>query len=374
MNCLVNKKNEDENMKLQRRIQKQVIVLAAITVCASATAALGVAQVDEDSFSVEPELSIDSGDYGGGDTITTYAFSITGEYEITPAWTLSLTIVPWLQQNETFTDVVLVAGRPVHHFDANGRNPHHENTHFVHANHGDRRYFRPDSVNAGSTRNRFPEEEQRVDGNSEKNGEYLINSTRSGEELSREANTFAGGNNTEPGETGTFIEQELKHSGSESGIGDTSIDLSYRLMKECDAIPGIFLHGGLKIPTADEDKGLGTGKVDYLLGVDVSRAVGGWFLEAGVAYNILGRPEAYELENYLSGYGEITTDVLSNLEAALRLYGAQAASAVSDGELALGLELRYHIGHAGAFSAGLQKGLADGSPDFSAVFGYSISF
>jgi len=285
------------------------------------------AGTEEIGLSIEPEFSFDSGDYGGGDTITTTSFSITGEYDLSDAWTLSLTVVPWQTQDEVYTDVVLVSGRPVHHLDASGINPHHENTQ-LHT--------------AGRNRHSSPD-------------------------------TFVGVNTPRPEETTALIEQEVKHRGSESGIGDTTIDLSYLLLKERGAVPEIFLHGGLKIPTADEDKGLGTGKVDYLLGVDVSRGIGPWTLEAGVTYNILGEPDEYELDNYLSGYGEISNALTENLELAVQLSGAQAASDESDGELALGMQLRYDMEEIGEFSAGIQKGLADGSPDYSMVIGYFIS-
>jgi len=337
-----------------------------LTACSWLCPAVGAqASVEEIGLTIEPEFSFDSGDYGGGDTITTTSFSITGEYDLSDAWTLSLTIVPWQTQDEVYTDVVLVSGRPVHHFDASGINPHHENTH-SHVGRRDRHAGRPDSIQSGN--------EQRADGISEKNEKDFTASTSNGAKVKRAAPPSVDENTLLPGETGTLIEQEVKHRGSESGIGDTTIDLSYRLLEERGVIPEITLHGGLKIPTADEDKGLGTGKVDYLLGVDVSREVGIWSLEAGVTYNILGEPDEYELDNYLSGYGEIGNALSGNLELTVQLSGAQAASDESDGELALGMQLRYDMEEIGEFSAGVQKGLADGSPDYSVVIGYSISF
>ncbi len=295
-----------------------VLLLAACSwICSTVSVQAGTEEI---GLSIEPEFSFDSGDYGGGDTITTTSFSITGEYDLSDAWTLSLTIVPWLRQDETYTDVVLVAGRPVHHTDSSGLNPHHEGSH-IQGRHG---HYQPSKTTTEVTT--------------------------------------------------AVEEQEVIRHGSATGMGDTTIDLSYRLMEEHGAVPEVSLHGGLKIPTADEDKGLGTGKVDYLLGVDVSRGIGPWTLEAGVTYNILGEPDEYELDNYLSGYGEISNALAENLELAVQLSGAQAASDESEGELALGLQLRYDMEELGEFSAGVEKGLADGSPDYSVVIGYSISF
>ncbi len=325
------------------------------------------AGTEEIGLSIEPEFSFDSGDYGGGDTITTTSFSITGEYDLSDAWTLSLTIVPWLHQDETYTDVVLVAGRPVHHTDSTGLNPHHESSH-IHGRH-DHHKLQASGLNASEVHNHSYSGPDR-------NNHGLSDGEVDHDKKVTRLPAYSPG---QPSKTTTEVttaveEQEVIRHGSATGIGDTTIDLSYRLMEEHGAVPEVSLHGGLKIPTADEDKGLGTGKVDYLLGVDVSRGIGPWTLEAGVTYNILGEPDEYELDNYLSGYGEISNALAENLELAVQLSGAQAASDESEGELALGMQLRYDMEEIGEFSAGVEKGLADGSPDYSVVIGYSISF
>ena len=69
-----------------------------------------------------------------------------------------------------------------------------------------------------------------------------------------------------------------------------------------------------------------------------------------------------------------TAGIAIPLAACCWIWPVAIAQAASDGELAPGMQLRYDMKELGEFSAGIQKGLADGSPDYSMVIGYSISF
>jgi hypothetical protein len=328
--------------------------------------------IEGDRFTLEPEFTLDSGDYGGGDTITTHAFSVTAEYAFLESWTLSLTIVPYLHQDETFTDVVLVAGKPVHHFDTSGANPHHGDTH-VHTGHetGNSRH---DSGHTDSHGTLHHDDRDSMHSSVHQHSGQYVQSGGSPNVAAAAGAPVSGQGLAAQASAGDQVEREIRRHGSATGIGDTFVDVSYRIIEETEAMPEMSVHAGVKFPTADEDKGLGTGEFDYQTGVAINKEVGRWSLEGGVDYNILGEPDDYDLDNYVSGYGEVATEVLPNTEVAMQLFGAQAASEESKGELALGMKLRYDMEQVGEFSAGLQKGLADGSPDYSVVVGYSISF
>ncbi len=60
----------------------------------------------------------------------------------------------------------------------------------------------------------------------------------------------------------------------ESGLGDTIAGADYAVFE--DSVGGLFvdLIGKVKLPTADEDKCLGTGKTDYSAQVDVTKSFG----------------------------------------------------------------------------------------------------
>jgi hypothetical protein len=322
-------------------------------------------QSPANAFTLSPQFSMDSGDYGSGDTINTYAMSITGSYDFSSRWNLSVSVVPYLHQNETYTDVVLIGGQPVHHTDYIGGNPHHSDTQIQAPG-----LQAPTSIpipNISSPGSQTPSTPQP--------NNYIPTPPQPATQTpSINYPASNGPNNLSRAVGGETTEQVVKRHGSASGIGDAFVNLSYKLFEENDAIPEVSLHAGIKLPTADEDKGLGTGEYDYQMGVGLGKGIGRWFLYGGLDYNILGDPEYYDLDNYISGYTSVSTGIFDNMEVSLQLSAAQAATDVSDDSLSLGIGMNYLLEKYGMITAGLQKGLTDGSPDYSITVGYSISF
>ena len=80
---------------------------------------------------------------------------------------------------------------------------------------------------------------------------------------------------------------------TESGFGDTIAGISYALDPPANWAPFIDLRLDIKLPTADENRSLGTGRLDYSLQVDFSQAIGPitWF--AGIGRNFRGRSELF---------------------------------------------------------------------------------
>jgi hypothetical protein len=80
----------------------------------------------------------------------------------------------------------------------------------------------------------------------------------------------------------------------DSGFGDVSLGAGYAV--ELDPQWTVELGGRVKLPTASAAKGLGTGKTDLTLSVDVSRAgrVTPW---ATVSYRLRGDPAGYDVRN-----------------------------------------------------------------------------
>jgi hypothetical protein len=348
------------------------------------------------TMTVNPEMSLDSGDYGSGDTITTYSMSITGSYNFASKWTLSLTAVPYIHQNETYTDVVLVHGRPVHHEDPTGLNPHHPDTH-PQLPQLPQALTPTDMLPSSATTPRdyitnLPQPSSQVQVPAEAASKIPSSSipvpslTKAGQSADKSTVSTQGTSNAATSTTPSaatqtktvageeYIEQQIKRHGSASGVGDCFVNLSYQILAQDETKPELSLHGGIKLPTADEDKGLGTGEVDYLVGLGLSKEMVGWFFFGGLDYNILGDPDYYELDNYISGYLGAGTPILPMLGMNLQLTYAQAPTDFSDDSLALRLDLNYYLEKLGTLTAGLQKGLSDGSPDYSVIIGYSISF
>src|SRR3989442_48841 len=82
----------------------------------------------------------------------------------------------------------------------------------------------------------------------------------------------------------------LLTAGVTPGLGDLLLKVSYTV-KERAFLPEITPYLKVKFPTAQRDKGLGTGEFDETVGVDLSkRLFDGVFGFASVAYTFIGDP------------------------------------------------------------------------------------
>lgn len=80
----------------------------------------------------------------------------------------------------------------------------------------------------------------------------------------------------------------------ESGLGDVLGSFIYRMDPiGTDSPFFVDLRLDIKLPTADETKGLGTGEADYNLQVDLSRYWGEWVVFATLGYSFRGESELF---------------------------------------------------------------------------------
>jgi hypothetical protein len=102
---------------------------------------------------------------------------------------------------------------------------------------------------------------------------------------------------------------------SSRGIGDIVASVSYQFEPLGNSGVFVDLLVEAKIPTADEDKGLGTGEFDYAAQLDFYGAIGNTTLIASLGYQHRGRSDIYiGLENGLFvqlGFQHPVTELLS---------------------------------------------------------------
>jgi len=80
---------------------------------------------------------------------------------------------------------------------------------------------------------------------------------------------------------------------SNSGVGDSSLALTYQMDPLSESSPFVDFRLGVKIPTADREKGLGTGETDYSAQVDVSQNYGNSVLFGTFGYTFRGKTDFY---------------------------------------------------------------------------------
>jgi Putative MetA-pathway of phenol degradation len=95
---------------------------------------------------------------------------------------------------------------------------------------------------------------------------------------------------------GNFIGSGGKKT-TETGIGDVYLSSSYSLIDDRDYLVGLDVIGKVKIPIADEDKFLGTGKVDYSLNLEIFKSINHWTPYWNVGYKWKGDPSGINYKN-----------------------------------------------------------------------------
>lgn len=84
-------------------------------------------------------------------------------------------------------------------------------------------------------------------------------------------------------------------------MGDTVLGASYNALSNLEQQLYIDVGGKVKLPTADEAKGLGSGKTDYSIYTDVYKTQGNITWLGTLGYKIFGDPTGINLNNVFYG-------------------------------------------------------------------------
>ena len=99
---------------------------------------------------------------------------------------------------------------------------------------------------------------------------------------------------------------------TESGLGDIVLSSFYNVLSERRSVVGLDVGAKLKLGTADETKGLGTGENDWSLQADVFKPLGALSLFGSLGHRWYGDPPGLDLKNVfywsLGGAYRLSTD------------------------------------------------------------------
>lgn len=158
-------------------------------------------------------------------------------------------------------------------------------------------------------------------------------------------------------------------SASESGVGDVVAQAGYRLVPEREN--GLSLNGALavKLPTADEAKGLGTGRTDIGVTLMLNDRLGPVRLHLLGGFIKVGDPAGQDYNDvYLYGAGVSGIRGETGLYASLE--GRRALVAGADNPLEVHAGFFHMFGHRFAIRGAAFAGLNDGGPAYGASLGF----
>jgi hypothetical protein len=154
---------------------------------------------------------------------------------------------------------------------------------------------------------------------------------------------------------------------STHGVGDLMAGAKWQFVSECPLGARHALTPSVKLPTADEDKGLGSGQADYDLTWIVSRSLGekaGIHLNAGYAWT--GGPE----EDVLHGGFAVEIHLTTSVQWVGETYVEKGRAPVAESSVMVNTGVRWAFSGSITFDAAAGTKLCgDEAPDFTGTAG-----
>ncbi|PLX81491.1 MAG: hypothetical protein C0616_04100 [Desulfuromonas sp.] len=195
----------------------------------------------------------------------------------------------------------------------------------------------------------------------------LLGGTPTPTRQQRGSGRMSGGTNM--GDSTTTV-TEVETTDSEGGLGDITLDAALTLVEERTNWPR--LNGLLyaKLPTADEEKGLGTGEFDWGAGFGLRKEFDKLSAYGELLWISPGSSDDYDPDSYLEWLASLSYRV-GSVRPGISLSGGTAPFDDADDPLEVKLRLGGLAGDHGSYSLYLARGLSDGSPDWGVgLFGY----
>ena len=164
-------------------------------------------------------------------------------------------------------------------------------------------------------------------------------------------------------------------STTEEGLGDVLLKASFTILQEQPFIPEIEPYVKIKFPTADRDKGLGTGEFDETFGVDLSKnLIGGLYGFVTLAYTFIGDPPSSDLRNSFGWSVGAAYAVIPPFSIFAFLDGATSVARGQDDPLEVRVGAELKLTRVLKLTGSVTRGLSNGSPDWGVSGGLALRF
>ena len=150
---------------------------------------------------------------------------------------------------------------------------------------------------------------------------------------------------------------------SVSGLGDIILQAGYLWGSPSNPLPYMETVVKVKVPTANENKGLGTGKTDYSLQADIFDRYGVVTPFATIGWRKFGDPETFELKNTFFASGGLSIAVSEQFSFGAAVDWREAASLNAEDALEASPFATLRLGPNWRLTGYGVFGFKDGSPD-----------
>jgi hypothetical protein len=168
---------------------------------------------------------------------------------------------------------------------------------------------------------------------------------------------------------------EVERSASKhAGPGDATLKARLFALDEGALLPELALVGKLKLPTADDTHGLGTGEYDEGVGIELVRHFGPLITTLDLGYTWLGDPPGSRLKDPLRWEVGLGCPLSDALFGGIAYEQKTALVSGADHPKSLLFSLGYAVSRRYRLNLLLERGLSDGSPSFGLTAGASVRF
>ncbi len=159
----------------------------------------------------------------------------------------------------------------------------------------------------------------------------------------------------------------------ENGLGDTEVKVKYHLINQKGWWPHFAVSCKLKIPTASESKGLGSGKADFTINTIFTWNLGEqWQLHSNLGYTFIGEHHVDNEFNY-SLAAQLTLSekwaLVGEIVGVNNFNGHKRDDPVS---VLVGAQ--YMVSDNFVFDAGIESGMNRAAPDYRLTVGLTFLF
>lgn len=161
---------------------------------------------------------------------------------------------------------------------------------------------------------------------------------------------------------------------AQSGLGDMTLTTGYSLILESGNVPLVRPLLYAKFPTADENKGLGTGEFDFGGGLGLAKRTGNWSAYAEGMYIVPGRSAVFEPDDYWTYLASVSYRLTDRFRPGISLSGATSPFEGAGDTAQIRAKVSWWPSDRFSFGGFLSKGLTDSSADFGAGISVFASF
>lgn len=173
---------------------------------------------------------------------------------------------------------------------------------------------------------------------------------------------------------GGSTQGSVRTSESQMGLGDVSLTTGYTLIPDRAGTVQVRPLFYVKFPTGDEDKGLGTGGLDFGGGLALSKWLGDWMTYGELLYISPDDANNLDLQDYWSYTFTLGYAASDQLRPEVSLVGSTNAFEGGDDVQSLELALNYWPASRFRLQGFVSFGLTDASSDFGTGASITINY